>query len=109
MIAKLDVKPIIEKLKNADIFKAAASKEEATKELRSAKAAELGFEVIAEICSQLDRIADDIPVFIALYKGVSKDEAEDLDFAEVLNEIIHDEGIKGFFSTALRRKVERGA
>ncbi len=107
MIAKLDTKPIVETLKNADIFKNTGSKTEALAEIKGEKAVELGFELIAEITPQLDRIGDDIPEFISLYKGVSLEEAGEFDFAEVLNEIINDEGIRNFFKNALRKKVEQ--
>ncbi len=107
MIAKLDVKPILTKLKEADIFTSAGSKKEALAELQGEKAVELGFEIFAEVMPQLDKIGNDIPEFISLYKGVSLEEAGDMDFAEVLNELIHDEGIRNFFGTALRRKVEQ--
>lgn len=107
MIAKLDIKPILKRLKEADIFANATTKKEAIEEIRGEKAVELGIEVIADILPQLDRIGDDIPLFIALYKDVSIENAAEMDFAEILNEVINDEGIRGFFSTALRRKVER--
>ncbi len=107
MTAKLDTKPIVQTLKNADIFKNTGSKKEALAEIKGDKAVELGFELIAEITPQLDRIGDDIPEFVSLYKGVSLDEAGEYDFAEILNELINDEGIRNFFGTALRRKVER--
>jgi len=109
MIAKLDVKPILTRLKEADIFKSAGNKKEALAEIKGEKAVELGFELVAEIMPQLDRIGEDIPEFISLYKGVSLEEAGEMDFAEILNEVINDEGIRNFFGTALRRKVERGS
>ena len=106
IIAKLDVKPIVKKLREADIFANNADKEQALEEIKGEKAVELGFELIAEITPQLDKIGDDIPEFIALYKGVSLEEAGEMDFSEVLNELIYDEGIRNFFKNALRRKVE---
>ena len=54
---------------------------------------------------KLGKIADDIPPLVAAYKGVSTDEASKLDAAEVIDEIIHDEGIVNFFAKALRRKA----
>ena len=81
MIAKLDVKPIVRILREADIFSNNTDKEQALEELKGEKAVELGFDIIAEITPQLDRIGDDIPEFIALYKGVSLEAAGELDFA----------------------------
>jgi hypothetical protein len=107
MLAKLDISPIVERLKKVDIFKTPEDAKEAVKELDPEKVGVVGAEIIAEIMPQIDKIGVDIPEFIALYKGVSIKEANELDFAVVLNELINDEGIRSFFSVALRRKVER--
>lgn len=109
IIAKLDVKPVIQTLKNADVFKGAKDKKQAVEELKGEKAMELGFEIIAEITPQLDKIGDDLYEFIALYKGVDREAAGELDLAEIASELFFDEGIRNFFSTALRRKTERDA
>ena len=66
IIAKLDVKPVIQTLKNADVFKGAKDKKQAVEELKGEKAMELGFEIIAEITPQLDKIGDDLYEFIDL-------------------------------------------
>lgn len=107
MLAKIDVKPILKLLKEADIFKNAKDKKEALEELKGEKGVELGLKVVGEILPQLGEIGDDIPKFIALYKGVDLKEAENMDFSEVLGEIIHDEGIRRFFSNVLRRRAEQ--
>ncbi len=107
MIAKLDIKPVINTLKEADIFKNAENKQEALAQLQGDAALELGTELIAEIAPQLDKIADDIPVFVALYKDMSLTEAGKLDFAEVLCDIRNDKDIINFFFKALRKKVEQ--
>lgn len=109
IISKIDVKPIVESLKNADIFKESKGKKDALKQLSGEKAVELGFEILPEITVQLGAIGEDIPEFVALYYGISEEEAAEKDFAEVFNDLIHDEGIRGFFSTALRKKVGREA
>ena len=105
IISKIDV----ESLKNADIFKESKGKKDALKQLSGEKAVELGFEILPEITVQLGAIGEDIPEFVALYYGISEEEAAEKDFAEVLNDLVHDEGIRGFFSTALRKKVGREA
>ncbi len=109
IISKLDLKPVIEIFKNADIFKEAKGKKDALKQLSGEKATELGFAMLAEITPQLGAVGEDLPEFVALYYGISIEEAAEKDFAEVLNDLIHDEGIRGFFATALRKKVEREA
>lgn len=105
IVSKLDIKPIIPRLKDIDIFEETDNAEDALKQLSKEKIGVLAFEIIGDITPQLGRIADDLPPLVAAYKGVSLDEAMKLDAAEVINEIIHDEGIINFFKTALRKKV----
>ncbi|MDR1001678.1 MAG: hypothetical protein LBL82_00185 [Oscillospiraceae bacterium] len=105
--AKLDLAPIIERVKGADIFEAATDKSEIIKQLSREKLGFLAGEVLSEILPQLGRIADDLPLFVSVYKEVTLDEAKKLDAAEVINEIINDQGIRSFFSRAIRKKVEQ--
>ena len=107
-ISKLDVKPAIEVLKSIDIFTDAESAEDAAKQLSREKVGVLAMEAVSTITPQLGKIADDLPQLVASYKGVSREEALKLDAAEVINEIIHDEGVTSFFKRALRKKVEQG-
>lgn len=109
IVAKFDIEPAIEKLKGVDIFEDTDNAEEAIKQLNKEKVGVLAMEMIADITPQLGKIADDLPPLVAAYKGVSVEEAMKLDAAEVINEIIHDEGIISFFKRALRKKVEQGA
>ena len=109
IISKLDIKPIVEKLKELDIFEDAENAGEAIKQLSPEKVGILGAEIITEIAPQLGYIADDFPPFVAAYKGITTEEAYELDAAEVLNEIIFDKGIRDFFVTALRKKAAQGA
>lgn len=109
IVGKLDVKPLISAAKNADIFADVEGKEAALNELSKEKLGLLAFEIIGELTPQLGKIADDIPPLVAAYKGVSTDEANKLDAAEVIDEIIHDEGIVNFFAKALRRKAGQEA
>lgn len=109
IVAKLDMKPVIEKLKNLDIFKDTDNAADAMKQLDREKVGVLACEMLAELMPQLGKIADDLPPLVAAYKNVSIAEAEQLDAAEVINEIIHDEGITTFFKRALRKKIEQGA
>lgn len=109
IVGKLDIKPIIPTLKNLDIFEEPKDKKDAMKQLSKEKMAVLGFEIFAELTPQLGKIAEDIPPLVAAYKGVSLDEAKKLDAAEVINDIINDDGIVTFFKRALLKKVEQGA
>ena len=92
IVGKLDIKPIIPMLKNLDIF-------EEPKDAEDAK------DVLAEITPQLGKIADDLPPLVAAYKGISVAEAQKLDAAEVINELVNDEGVRSFFKRALRKKA----
>lgn len=109
IVAKLDMKPVIEKLKSVDIFDEPTGAEDAMRQLSKEKVATLAFEMLAELTPQLGKIADDLPPLVAAYKNITITEAEQLDAAEVINEIIHDEGVTTFFKRALRKKVEQGA
>lgn len=104
--AKLDLQPVIDRLKTADIFDEVKSGEEAVKQLNREKLGLLGAEIITEILPQLGKIADDIPPLVAAYKNISVEEAYNLDAIEVIKEIINDEGIVSFFKTALQKNVE---
>lgn len=109
IVGKLDIKPAIEKLKEVDIFEETENAADAMKQLSKEKVGVLAMEIVGELTPQLGKIADDLPPLVAAYKGVSVEEAKKLDAAEVINEIIHDEGITSFFKRALRKKVEQGA
>jgi hypothetical protein len=105
IVGKLDLKPVIEPLKSMDIFSEPESGEDALKQLSKEKIGVLGMTILAEITPQLGKIADDIPLLIAAYKDIPIGEANKLDSAEVLNDIIHDDGIKTFFSRLLKKKL----
>lgn len=109
IVGKLDINPIVEALKGADIFDDPANAKDAIKQLSREKVGLLGMTVLGAITPQLGRIADDIPPLVAAYKGVSIAEAEEMDAAEVINEIINDEGVRSFFTNALRKKAAPGA
>lgn len=109
IVGKLDLQPIIETLKGADIFDDVNSAEDAIKQLSKEKVGILGMEVISVIAPQLGRIADDIPPLVATYKGITLKEAEELDAAEVINELINDDGVRSFFVRALRKKAAPAA
>lgn len=107
IVAKLDIKPAIETLKSVDIFADTDSAEGAIKQLSNEKIGVMAMEIIADLTPQLGKIADDLPLLIASYRGVSIEEANKLDAAEVINEIIHDEGVLTFFKRAFSKKIEQ--
>ena len=108
IVGKLDIKPIIPMLKKLDIFeepKDAEDAKDALKKLSKEKVGVLACVVLAEITPQLGNIADDLPPLVAAYKGISVAEAQKLDAAEVINELVNDEGVRSFFKRALRKKA----
>lgn len=109
IVGKLDIKPIVPALKNLDIFEEPTDKKDAMKQLSREKVGVLACEIFAELTPQLGKIADDIPPLVAAYYDISLEEACKRDAAEVINDIINDEGIVSFFKRALRKKVEQGA
>ena len=109
IVGKLDIKPLVPMLKDLDIFEEPKNKGDAMKQLSREKVGVLAMNIFAELTPQLGKIADDLPPLVAAYKGVSLEEANKLDAAEVINDIINDEGVISFFKRALRKKVEHGA
>lgn len=106
IVGKLDLKPLIGVLKEADIFKDPESSRDAIDQLSKEKLGLIAVEAIAALTPQLGKIADDLPELAAAYKGISLEDAYNLDAAEIIGEIIHDEGIKSFFGGLLRKKEE---
>jgi hypothetical protein len=109
IVAKLDIKPVVEMLKKLDIFEEAKDTEDAILQLSREKVGLLACEIFAEITPQLGKIADDLPPLVASYYDISIEEAEKRDAAEVINDFINDEGIVSFFKRALRKNVEQKA
>ncbi len=105
--SKLDLTPVVDKLKNLDIFSEAKSSKEALSQLTKEKAGLIAAEMMSALLPQLDTVSNFLPELVAAYKNVSVDEAEKLDAIEILKEIMGDEGIINFFKSALRKKVEQ--
>ena len=106
IVSNLDLEPIIEKVVNLDLFNINGKKIIA-KEITPEKIGDILEAVLPEIAKQIGAIGEFIPELVAAYKGVSIEEAEEMDFAEIICDFRHDEGIKNFFVNALRKKVER--
>ena len=109
IVGKLDIKPAVEMLKGLDIFEDAKDAKDAMKQLSCEKVGILACEILCELTPQLGKIADDLPPLVAAYYDISLEEAYKKDAAEVINDLINDEGIVSFFKRALRKKVEQGA
>lgn len=107
IVSKLDLTPIMDAMKDIDIFNGAETKTDALSQLKGEKMATFIAELFAAVAPQLGKIAEDIPVLVAAYKDISVDEAKKLDLADTFAEIYADEGIRTFFTRALRRKAEQ--
>lgn len=106
--SRIDTKPIVAKLKAADIFEEAKDKKGLIAQLTGAKAVELGVDLLPEILCQLGAIGADIPELIALHYGISTEEAGEKDLLEAFKDIFSDTGITSFFKTALQKMAEQG-
>ena len=104
--SRLDLTPVINILKDADIFTDAKDKKEAIQQITSEKAGELAVTAISALLPQLDAVADFLPELVARYKDISIEDAAKVDAFEVIDEIIHDEGMTAFFKRAVRGKVK---
>lgn len=105
--SRLDLTPVIEVLKNADIFKDAKNRKEALQQLTSEKAGELAVTAVSALLPQLDTVADFLPELVSFYKGISIEDAVKADALEVIEEMMNDEGMTNFFKRALRGKIKR--
>jgi hypothetical protein len=105
--SRLDLTPVIDVLKDADIFTDAKDKKEAIQQITSEKAGELAVTAISALLPQLDAVADFLPELVARYKGISIEDAAKVDAFEVIDELIHDEGMTSFFKRALRGKAKQ--
>ena len=108
IVGKLDIKPIIPMLKNLDIFeepKDAEDAKDALKKLSKEKVVGNLAELRCNFCEHLASKHADLPPLVAAYKGISVAEAQKLDAAEVINELVNDEGVRSFFKRALRKKA----
>lgn len=105
--SRLDLTPVIDVLKDADIFTDAKDKKEAIQQITSEKAGELAVTAISALLPQLDAVADFLPELVARYKDISIEDAAKVDAFEVIDELIHDEGMTSFFKRALRGKAKQ--
>lgn len=101
IISKIDLKPVLDKLKDLDIFK------EGQDYIEGEQALILGSEIICALSPQLGKISDQVIPFIALYKGIDEEEAKEIDLEDIIQDIMKDTSIISFFKNALHKKVEQ--
>jgi len=102
IISKIDTDAIITRLKALDVVRDGQTKFE---QLTNEQKGILLCEIVGTITPQLGKIGDDIPEFVSVYKGISLDEAKDIDFIEITKEVLSDTGITDFFRAALQQKI----
>lgn len=101
IVSKIHIEPIVERFKTLDIIKAGQS---SFNELSDEQKAVIAFELLAVITPQLDKIAEELPLLIAEYKGIKLEEAYELDFIPAIKEILFDTGTISFFKSLLAKK-----
>ena len=101
VVSKLDLKPIIAKLKGLDL------KSVESGALSSEDAGILAFEVFSEIIPQLGKIENDIVQLIADTRDITIKEAEQISAIDALQELFSDKELIDFFKSALTKKAER--
>lgn len=101
--SKIDTAPIVEAVKAINDFKPTTDKEEAIAQIEAHKT-EVGIAVIGAIVPQLGKISSDVVELVAAYKGVTTEEAGEMDAVAALKEIAHDAGVVDFFKSALQKK-----
>ncbi|MDR2531459.1 MAG: hypothetical protein LBC82_01270 [Oscillospiraceae bacterium] len=102
IVSNIDLKPIIEHFKVLDITK---DTKKSLTDLDDEQKAVIAFELTAAISPQFEKISKDLPILIAEYKGISLEEAGELDFIGSMKEIFSDMGVISFFRHLLRKKA----
>ena len=75
------------------------------KQLSKEKIGVLACNILCELTPQLGKIADDLPPLVAAYYDIPVEEACKKDAAEVINDLVNDDGIVNFFKNALRKRA----
>ncbi len=97
IVGKLDLQPALAGIKNAY---AAQANEQDTEELKT----EIGFAIIESLLPQIGKVADDLPKLVAVYKGITVEEAGELDAIEEIKALAADAGVLKVFQSALQAK-----
>lgn len=103
IVGKIDLKPIIGKVKDIDIYDEKEENGVITRKLNKEKVGILGAEILAELLPQLGAISSELIPLVAAYKGISEEEAVNVDAIEVITEIVHDKSLVNFFKLLLQK------
>ncbi len=95
-VAKLDLHPAMEAIKQ--LYKPDVQKDK--EELQT----QMGFAIIDSLAPQLGVLGDAIPKLVAAYKGITEEEAGELDAWEEIKAIASDTGVIKLFQFALQKK-----
>lgn len=68
----------------------------------NAKPEEIGADVMMQIVRKAHKAEKEIYAFVAETKGITPQEAEDIDLVNFIKETVSDAGIKDFFKSAVK-------
>ena len=100
VVAKLELKPIIERLKKVDL------KSVESGALSSEDKAILAFEVLSEFIPQLGKIDGEILQLIADTRDITIKEASELNIIDALQGIFMDEDLIAFIQSLMKKSVQ---
>lgn len=101
VVSKLDLKPIIERLKKLDL----KSVESGT--LSSEDKAILAFEVLSEFIPQLGKIDGEILQLIADTRDITLKEASEINIIDALHGLFADEDLIAFFQSWMKKLAQQ--
>ena len=98
IVSKIEMEEMIEEIKKIDIAD--------PKKMSSEEVTEIGLAILKNLLPQLGKFSNDIIPLISTIKGISKEEAEEIDIGEALQSLVEEKGIINFFRSALSKKIE---
>ena len=99
MVSKIDLNGIIEDIKGLNL------KSSNLNEMSDSSKAELGLMIVNRLLPQLGNISEYIIPLVAILKNVSQEEAKELDLLEVVKDLLNNQKLVSFFSSALKNKI----
>lgn len=100
---KIDLKPVIGRVKDIDVYDEKEENGVITRKLNKEKLGILGAEIFAELLPQLGSISNELVPLVAAYKGVSEEEAVNMDAIGIILEIVNDKSFVNFFKLLLQK------
>jgi hypothetical protein len=95
MAAKIDIRPLIQSFSDSGALKGNETDRE--------KLAAVAFTAAADLLPQLGQIGGDLVELVAANRGVTVQEAKQMDAIKELKELLTDTGVLGFFTKLLTK------